>query len=126
MTHVFRLWSVLAEGDPQKGSAVGIGSVPLVGDRRPVQDVAADPGNRVLGHLPIRKPGPAPAVPFADEEREDVELARGARAPLAIDGLRRIGQAGTSCPLASPVTRSAATTSPAMTPRSLKLNIRLV
>jgi hypothetical protein len=82
---------VLAEGDPHKGSAVGIGSVSLVGDRRPVQDVAADPGNRVLGHRPIRKPGPAAAFPFADEEREDVELTRGARAPLAMDGLRRIG-----------------------------------
>ena len=90
MTHVFRL-VVLAEADPQTRRAVGIGSVHFVGDRRPGQDVAADPGYGVLGHLPIRKPGPARALPFADEEREDVELARSARAPLAIDGLRRIG-----------------------------------
>src|SRR6185369_997508 len=82
---------VLAKSDPQTGPAVGIRCVSLVGDRRPVQDVAADPGHRVLGHLPIRKPGLASALPFADEEREDVELARGARAPLAVDGLRRIG-----------------------------------
>ena len=91
MTHVFRALVVLAEGDPQRGSPVGIGSVHLVGDRRPVQDVAADPGHRILGHLAIREPGPAPTVPFADEEGEDVELARGARALLAIDGLRRVG-----------------------------------
>jgi len=43
---------VLADTDPEKGPAVGIGSVYLVSDRRAIQDVAADLRNRVLGRPP--------------------------------------------------------------------------
>ena len=61
----------------------------FVSDRRAIEDIATDPRDGIFSDLPVREPGPACAIPCADEEGEGVQFLRraGAHSPhVVFDG----------------------------------------